>query len=72
MKKVLVEAMAVGASLAIFNRILKNVTRHVKFHTYPEDLLYMFFLGASFHMLCELFGVNKWYCKNGNACRLNM
>jgi|TARA_B110000196_G_scaffold149267_1_gene128937 hypothetical protein len=24
--------------------------------------------GALLHLLCEVTGVNKWYCKNGNAC----
>jgi len=28
----------------------------------------LFFTGFFIHILCELFRVNKWYCKNGNAC----
>ncbi|MBP01984.1 MAG: hypothetical protein CMM25_04115 [Rhodospirillaceae bacterium] len=28
-----------------------------------------FLFGFLLHLLCELLGVNKWYCKNGNACQ---
>jgi hypothetical protein len=28
-----------------------------------------FALGFITHIVCELSGINKWYCKNGNACR---
>lgn len=29
----------------------------------------LFFIGFTVHLLCELFGLNKWYCQKGNACR---
>lgn len=28
----------------------------------------LFITGALIHLVCEYSGVNKWYCKNGNAC----
>ena len=28
----------------------------------------LFLTGFLIHLLCEVFGVNKWYCKNGFAC----
>ena len=28
----------------------------------------LFLTGFSLHLLCEFMGVNKWYCKHGNAC----
>lgn len=28
----------------------------------------LFFTGFIIHILCEVIGINKWYCKNGNAC----
>ena len=31
----------------------------------------LFFTGVLIHLLCEYFGVNKWYCRNGSACKLN-
>ena len=29
----------------------------------------IFLVGASIHLFCEFTGINKWYCKNGNACK---
>jgi membrane protein DedA with SNARE-associated domain len=29
----------------------------------------LFLTGFIAHLLCEFIGVNKWYCKNGNACK---
>jgi len=28
-----------------------------------------FVLGATIHLFCEFTGVNRWYCKNGHACK---
>jgi len=28
----------------------------------------LFLTGFIVHLLCEISGVNKWYCTNGNAC----
>ena len=28
----------------------------------------LFFTGFLLHIICEFSGVNKWYCKHGNAC----
>ena len=25
--------------------------------------------GVASHLVCELFGINHWYCKSGVACR---
>ena len=30
----------------------------------------LFFTGVLIHLLCEYFDVNKWYCKNGSACKI--
>lgn len=29
----------------------------------------LFLTGVAIHLLCEITGINKWYCKNGFACR---
>lgn len=28
----------------------------------------LFVTGVLIHFLCEVLGINKWYCKNGRAC----
>lgn len=28
----------------------------------------LFLTGVAVHLLCEITGINKWYCKNGVAC----
>lgn len=28
----------------------------------------LFLTGFTIHILCEYFGVNKWYCRHGSAC----
>lgn len=28
----------------------------------------LFFTGVIIHLLCEITGINRWYCTNGNAC----
>jgi hypothetical protein len=29
----------------------------------------LFFTGFLVHMMCEFLGINRWYCKNGRACK---
>lgn len=29
----------------------------------------LFTTGVATHFLCEISGLNAWYCKNGNACK---
>ena len=29
----------------------------------------LFLTGIFVHLLCEVTGMNRWYCKNGYACR---
>jgi len=56
--KVVNEAVVVGLMLAAAGTtFLKRI-----------DFKSLFILGATFHLLCEMFGINRWYCAHGAAC----
>ena len=44
---------------------LPIVSRSDKF--YQMGIL-LFLTGVFAHLICELIGINKWYCKKGYAC----
>jgi hypothetical protein len=60
---VIFEAILVGILTAIvgflFSKIINVNTRLIMF---------LFVVGLSIHLLCEFTGLNKAYCKSGNAC----
>lgn len=73
---VLIEAFAVGIMLLL----VSVPTISVMNLEYPIDFaqnktkyyIAMIVVGIIVHLLCELSGLNKWYCKNGNACSKKM
>jgi len=60
MKNVLIEALVVG----IIFLVLGILTKKMKF----DENQTFFIAGFMGHLLCEITGINRWYCKNGNAC----
>ena len=65
MLRLLFEAGFVGAALAVLLLISLRVAQPVS----NRDILILgFVLGALFHIVCELTGINKQYCKTGRAC----
>jgi hypothetical protein len=77
--KVLLEAVFVGIIFLIISiPIMKFV--HTKYpinysnctkkpiNTKGKYYAATFMAGSLVHILCEVLGINKWYCKNGNAC----
>lgn len=74
--KLIIEAVAVGILVVIMGTIVSNVISLLggskpsskdwnKNHVMEIAL---FFTGVLVHLVCEFSGINKWYCKNGNAC----
>ena len=73
---IILEALIVGIVVGIFGFIIstslmfmnKNFT--LKKYYFWKWVLFSYILtGFLFHLVAELSGVNKWYCKNGNACK---
>jgi len=75
MKKLLTEALIVGVATAVLGLILSTLFMLTskdfsfkKYHFWPQVLGAFFLTGFLIHIGCEMTGVNKWYCKHGNAC----
>ena len=71
---IIVEAIVVGLVLTIIaTPILFYTQKGIKEKGfYSKDYLLLvitlFVIGMIMHLLFEVAGANKWYCKNGNAC----
>jgi hypothetical protein len=70
---ILTEAGAVGVLTILIGVVLHMVSLHVYG---PHDLndmkmfaVHLFMIGVLAHLICEYTGINKWYCKNGFACK---
>jgi len=42
-----------------------------KWNKYHAMEISLFLTGFLVHIICEYIGLNRWYCKNGNACKRN-
>ena len=77
--RLLLEALVVGITLVITGNIVGFLVGKLFATNMPpfcEDWnknyvmeISLFLSGAMLHLFFELIGVNRWYCKNGNACR---
>ena len=71
------EAFIVGIFTSIFGFIISTIIMYFsdknfsieKYHFWKFVFLGFFITGFLFHITCEITGVNKWYCVNGNACK---
>lgn len=69
---VLIEAIVVGIMCIVLGLLLQLIILRIKQGEYGSLILFLFVLGFLIHLLCELTGINTWYCKNGSACFENV
>lgn len=76
-KSFIIEALTVGVVTAIIGFIISTLLMlpskdfsWSKYHFWPSVLFSFFITGVIIHVIFEVSGANKWYCKNGNACQL--
>jgi hypothetical protein len=68
------EALFVGVLSAVIGFIISTAimvaSKNLKRYTFwPWVIISFFITGVLVHFICEYFGINKWYCKKGRACR---
>ena len=67
-----VEATSVGMLIAILGYLFNYIAIHIEFldKLYNGSIVIKFFItGFVTHLLFEFLGFNRWYCKNGFACK---
>lgn len=76
MSKLIVEALVVGLITGIVGLIISTAFMlpskdfSLNYHFWTQVLVSFFLTGFLIHLICEATGINKWYCKHGNACKL--
>ena len=75
----LVEAIVVGIATVIIGSLVGYVMGKLMGQDLPIKCkewnknhimeITLFITGFLIHLFSELSGLNKWYCKNGNACK---
>lgn len=74
--KFVVEAFIVGLSSLLMGLLIHFVLGHHAQHanspTMKKEMvqlaILLFLTGVCLHLFYEVANMNKWYCKNGNAC----
>ena len=72
MIKLLIEILVVGILTTIIGLIISYIMMgesSKNFKHWTRVGLSYFITGALIHIICEFTNINKWYCKNGNACK---
>jgi hypothetical protein len=73
MTQLLNEILVVGFLTAIIGMIVSYLMmgqRSKDFKHWDQVGLSYFITGMLIHIMCEFTNINKWYCKNGNACKM--
>ena len=79
MQKLLIEAVSVGILTVIVGSLVGYILSKLFSTNLPKICkswnknhimeISLFFTGFAIHLICEFTGINKWYCKNGIACK---
>lgn len=79
MYQILIEAVVVGIMTVIFGSIAGMIVAPFLKVDLPEICstwnkfyameISLFLTGVLIHLFCEYTSINKWYCKNGFACK---
>ena len=75
--KFVAETLVVGISSLLMGFLLHFVlgyhAQHANSPTMKKEMLQLsillFLTGVCVHTLYEITNMNRWYCKNGNACK---
>lgn len=73
--RLLIEALVVGVVCLVMGIITHTVIHYtfkyfkVNINKYFVFYITLFVSGVLVHVLFDLFGLNKWYCKHGMACQ---
>jgi hypothetical protein len=73
-KKLVVEAIVVGITFGAFATLIsylyaKFTDKDTKFLKNKGMYLTLFVSGFLYHIICDITGVNKWYCNNCAGCK---
>ena len=66
--RLITEAIVVGIATVIIGLAVKYLFQK-NTEMDMTSVTIFFTTGVLIHLICEIVGVNKWYCKYGNACR---
>ena len=74
---VLIESSCVGLSALLMGLALHVILGHHALHASSPNMkeemirlsILLFLTGFSIHLVFEYIGLNKWYCKYGNASK---
>ena len=79
MNQLIIEAIVVGISIAVFGTVSSYIFgKYFKVKLPPVCKKWnenyamevtLFFTGVLAHLFFEFIGINKWYCKNSFACK---
>ena len=77
--RLIIEAIAVGIITVVVGYIITWIISNVNDEAKSVNKewnknhimeLALFLTGACVHLLCEVSGINSWYCENGLACQV--